>query len=77
MYLLLLLNHKIHDAYDHITIILAFHAQDRISNFFKKQYFFLNSNPVMQFSVSSLHNSCFETVLLGEQGLTYILEALP
>ena len=43
------LNHKIQHTYDHITIILVLHTQHRtlLCNFFMKQYFFLNSNPVL------------------------------
>ena len=35
--------------YDHITIVLALRAQYRtlLSNFFTKQYFFLNYNPAI------------------------------
>ena len=44
IYLLFSLNDKIWDTYyDHIAIILALHTQHRtiLSNFFKKQFFFL------------------------------------
>ena len=44
MYLLSLFKSQ---NYDHIAIALALYAQKRtlLSIFFKKQYFFLNSNP--------------------------------